>query len=591
MQKLKPLVSDDTPSISWRKLFQAYWFLLGEKRLQYIGLEFALFVILLYVILPYFVVGKIVDFFASYTAGQSLTPFYIYSTILAGSYVIVSFVRLSLKRLIGNYQSDIMYHIRVSGFERLLNFSLQWHYQETAGAKVQKIKSGVEALNTFCNRFHKEIMLDIATFLGVLGVFFFLRPAYTLLVLFYIICVCVIVIFFYRRIQRENDQYYLSVEQASGAFVEGLNNILTIKTLGVGEDFTQHVASKEDRTREYEYRIRELSNNMWKSFQAFNGLYYGGFLFLVGNDVILGIITSGTLVIVYGYIHNLVKNTGEIVDVYETVLNAKSGIARMMEIFWAPAVVAHGEKKFPASWNAITLSNISFAYRTGIDSAIARVSCTIPRNARIGIVGKTGSGKSTFAKLLAGLFPLSSGEYRIGDVSFYDLSQEEQSRHITLVLQETEIFNLTLEENITLMKDTSQEKLAQALQMAQLTDVVAKLSDGLNTIVGEKGYHLSGGERQRVGIARAICRDSEILIFDEATSSLDTKTEKLIQHALETQLTQKTIILVAHRISTLENVDRIYVFDEGKIVEQGAFVELASRSDSYFLELYRGKKK
>lgn len=591
MAKSKTHIPSDAPSITWRKLFQAYWFLLGEKRWTYIGLEFALLAILFYVTIPYFIVGKIVDFFSAYVAGQSLTPFYIYSTILAGSYVFVSFVRLSLKRLIGNYQSDIMYRIRVLGFERLLNFSLQWHYQETAGAKVQKIKSGVEALNAFCNRFHKEIMLDIATFIGVIGVFFFMRPAYSLLVLFYVISACTIVILFYRRIQMENDRYYVSLEQAGGAFVEGLSNILTIKTLGVGEDFTQHVASKEDRTRQHEYRIRELSNNMWKTFQAFNGLYYGGFLFFVGNDVISGIITSGTLVIVYGYIHNLVKNTGEIVDVYETILNAKSGIARMMSIFWAPTRIAYGQKQFPAAWDAITLSNASFTYRTGLESAVARVSCTIPHNARIGIVGKTGSGKSTFVKLLAGLFPLSSGEYRIGDVSYYDLSQDEQNRHITLVLQETEIFNLTLGENITLMKDIPEERLAGALEIAQLTDVVAKLPDGLDTIVGEKGYHLSGGERQRVGIARAICRDSEILIFDEATSSLDTKTEKLIQHALETKLTQKTILLVAHRISTLENVDRIYVFDEGKIVEQGAFAELAANPDSFFSELYRGKRK
>ncbi len=216
---------------------------------------------------------------------------------------------------------------------------------------------------------------------------------------------------------------------------------------------------------------------------------------------------------------------------------------------------------------------------------------SIPRYAKIGVVGKTGSGKSTLAKLLAGLYPLTSGKYMIDETSFYDLSHEEQTRHITLVLQETEIFNMSIRDNITLLREMDPKLLEKALTIAQLDDVIAKLPEGLDTLVGEKGYHLSGGECQRVGIARAICKDAPIMIFDEATSSLDSKTESLIQEALETQLTEKTLVIIAHRVSTLQKTERIYVFDAGEIVEQGTFVELSENRTSKFFELYNIQKK
>ncbi|MDO8489992.1 MAG: ABC transporter ATP-binding protein, partial [bacterium] len=525
--------------------------------------------------------------------GDSLTLFYIYTIGLGVSFSLVSFVRLSIKRVAGNYRAQIMCQTKVEGFEKLLNFSLGWHYSEAAGAKTQRIQNGVDSFKTFTKRFNNEIMRSATALIGMTAVFIFLRPTYLLFFAVYVIVVYGIIRYFYRRIQRENDGYYASTEQAGGTYVEGLSNILTIKTLGAHSSFTDHVTEKEERTRTHEYAIISFTNNQWKSFQALNGLCYGGFLLLVGSDIVSGTITAGAFVIFYGYLHNLILNMGDILDVYDEILNAKSGIGRMMSILWSKPPISVGKKKFPKEWGVLTLSDVSFAYRRGEGNSVDTVShvdLTISRNAHIGVVGKTGSGKSTVAKLLAGLFPISSGKYLIGNTSFYDLSREEQNRHMTLVLQETEVFNFSLRDNITLMRRVDEKTLRNALRIAQLDEVVAKLPDGVDTIVGEKGYHLSGGERQRVGIARALCRDAEILIFDEATSSLDTKTEKNIQCALESSLSGKTIIMIAHRISTLEHADRIYVFDEGRIVEFGTFKELFDNKKSRFSELYVHEK-
>ncbi len=575
---------------SWADLVRAYWYLLGERRWKYLGLVTLLFFILFYQVVPPLIVGLVVDFFSKYTAGGDLTLFYVYTLGLGGSFVLVSFVRIVVKQTMGNYQSEAMYETKVRGFERLLDYSLAWHFQETAGAKAQRIQNGVDAARALSKQFNNEILRTFTSLLGMMVVFIFLRPHYILFFLIYTVCCMVLLRYFYRRIQHENDLYYVSLESAGGTYVESLSNIVTIKTLGADSDFKDHVAGKAGRTKEHEVTLRKFSSNLWRCFHVLNGASYGIFLCIAGLDIIAGRITAGALVVLYGYLFTHISNIADITESYEGILNAKSGIGRMMSIFWTPSGSISGKKKFPPRWDAITLKDASFSYGKDVAS-LSNVSLSLPQKSHIGFVGKTGSGKSTMAKILAGLYPISSGEYRIGDTSFYDIMREDQVHHMTLLLQETEIFNFSLRDNITLMKMIDEDRIEKALEIAQLTNVVAALPDGLDTLVGEKGYHLSGGERQRVGIARAVCRDADILIFDEATSSLDTKTEQCIQEAIEKELTEKTVIIIAHRVSTLQNVDRIYVFDEGKIVEDGTFAELSKNTSSRFYDLYHRQKR
>lgn len=578
----------DAKAFSWMDLCKAYWFLLGRLKAKWLVLTVFLFTINFYVVVPPFILGKIVDFFTGFRSGDSLQFFHFYTIVLGITFVIFSFVRLSLKNALGNLQSEVMYQTKVSGFEKLLDFSLAWHLEESAGAKAQRIKNGVEAYEVLNRRLNNEIITSVVSIIGTAAVFLFLRPQYVIFFFCYVVGFWSLLVYFNHRIQKENDAYFLSLEKAGGSYVEGLSNILTIKALGAAGGFKQHIASKEIITKDYEVSIRRLSINLWKSFQIFNGVCYALFLFLVGQDVVTGQITVGSLIIFYGYLQYLIAKAADFLDVYEKILNAKSGIGRMMDIFWTKVSIMAGKKKFPKAWDAILLNHANFAYKSR--GTIKDVSITIPRYAKVGIVGKTGSGKSTIAKILAGLYSLSSGDYTIGSTSFYQLAHEEQTKQLTLVLQETEIFNLSLLDNMTLMRKVDPELLETALEISQLRELVANLPEGLDTLVGERGYHLSGGERQRVGIARAICKNAPIMIFDEATSSVDSKTEFLIQQGLETRLKEKTIISIAHRVSTLQKTDIIYVFDEGRIVEQGTFSELSANKTSKFNELYQSQQ-
>jgi ABC-type multidrug transport system fused ATPase/permease subunit len=186
-------------------------------------------------------------------------------------------------------------------------------------------------------------------------------------------------------------------------------------------------------------------------------------------------------------------------------------------------------------------------------------------------------------KLLLGLYHLDRGTLRIGDIPVSEIQHEELVANIAVVLQETELFNFSLRENITMMRDVPPALLQHSCEIACLSDVIAGLPDGLDTLIGERGYSLSGGERQRVGIARALCRNAPILLLDEATSALDSATEQMVMERLMAEHSaDRTMLIIAHRISTLKDSHKVVVFDQGRLVEQGSFTELSEDPESRF---------
>jgi ABC-type multidrug transport system fused ATPase/permease subunit len=338
--------------------------------------------------------------------------------------------------------------------------------------------------------------------------------------------------------------------------------------------------------------MRKVGISKWKAFQLWNAFSITIFVFLVGNSVVNGTISIGSIFIFYSYLMRLTEGASDLTEIIDEVIEDKAAIARMMPIYWETLPVHEGDKLFPKEWKTITISDGFFSYgkseadQTKEHFALRDITVTIRRNEKIGVVGHSGGGKSTFAKLLLGLYDLEKGSFQVDTVNFYDIKHSEVTRRISTVLQESEMFNLSLRENITLLRAVPEELFKKAISIAQLAELIEKLPDGLDTLIGEKGYRVSGGERQRIGIARAICKDPDILVLDEATSALDSKTENKIQEALEKELQQKTFIIIAHRISTLREVERIIVFDQGRIVEEGNYASLIHDHTSKFYEVY-----
>lgn len=578
-----------SPSFSWADLFKSVWHITETKRTSFFLAHIAVLLLSFYTILPPLLIGAIVDFFTQYKPGESLVPFYQYATFLGLSYSLVSFFRLATKGRLAQINADVVYEIRTKGFEKLIEQNLIESTKETAGSKLQKIQRGTESFSTLSRQMNNEIYSAIASVVGTGIVFLFINPKYTVFLIGYIIIYVSIIKYFYSYINKLQHEENLALESGSGAYVEGLHNILTIKAMHAQKAFSSHIQSKELIRKEYRYKITEIVINQWQAFQVFNGISVALFLYLIGKDVLAGLISIGSIVIFYGYLERLRTTASDLLGTYEHILDAKAGIGRMMTVLSLKTTLREGKLEFPTAWQTISLTNASFSYKKETDklSGLRDLTLQIKRKSNLGIVGKTGSGKSTLAKILLGLYPLDSGEYAVDGVSFYDLKPGEISKHIGIVLQESEIFNFTLLDNITLMRQVDAELIQKAIKISQLEDVIENLPEGIDTLVGEKGYHLSGGERQRVGIARAICKNPKILIFDEATSSLDSKTEKAIQVALEKELKEKTLIFIAHRISTLENTDRILVFKNGTIIEEGTYQQLSENKDSHFYNLHK----
>ena len=230
----------------------------------------------------------------------------------------------------------------------------------------------------------------------------------------------------------------------------------------------------------------------------------------------------------------------------------------------------------------VRIEDVTFRYSGSDRDALAGVSVTVPAGSSLALVGHTGSGKSTLASLVARLHDPSSGRVSIDGVDVRDLDPEVLASIVGVVSQETYLVHASIRENLLLAApDATDAQLWQALAAAQVADLVASLPDGLDTVVGSRGYRFSGGEQQRIAIARTILRDPRVLVLDEATSALDNETERAVQVALETLAAGRTTITIAHRLSTVERADQIVVLDEGRVVEQGAHAELIERDGAY----------
>ena len=235
----------------------------------------------------------------------------------------------------------------------------------------------------------------------------------------------------------------------------------------------------------------------------------------------------------------------------------------------------------------IEFANVSFKYDN--EFVLENLSFKLPAGKTYALVGSSGGGKSTIAKLISGFYKLDGGEIRIGGVPLTDYTQEAVMRHIAFVFQNTKLFKTTIYENVRIGRpDATREEIMNALSLAQCDEIIAKFPERENTLIGSKGIYLSGGEIQRIAIARAILKNADLIILDEASAAADPENEYEIQQAFANLMNGKTVIMIAHRLSAIQNVDEIIVVKDGKIAERGTNDELLRRDGEYrkLIQLY-----
>ena len=367
--------------------------------------------------------------------------------------------------------------------------------------------------------------------------------------------------------------------------------MLTVKSLGLKKTFTDSTKNYENKYYKIWLKTKKFAQLKVKTIKIFASIGYAAFILLTCYDAIAGTITVGMILVYSNYFGKLRSGLEMITHQSSRIIQIKTKIGRFMTIFGREIFDRNGRhlKKVPNNWKKIEFKNIYFKYKNKL--VLKNFNLLVKRKEKIGIVGRSGCGKSTLVKLMLGLYQPCRGQILIDGKDLNKYKHNSITKTISVVLQESEMFNLSLIKNIMISSIKKNINLLEiAIKTSQLQPIIKKLPKRLNTLIGEKGYKLSGGERQRIGIARALYKNSDVLILDEATSSLDSKTEQKIQNNLEKYFKNKTILIIAHRLSTLKNVDKIIVMKRGKVIEEGSFDELVKNKKDFY-RLYKLQKR
>lgn len=303
---------------------------------------------------------------------------------------------------------------------------------------------------------------------------------------------------------------------------------------------------------------------------------------IVFYNTFQGLLSIGEMVLILQLMNQARRPLFGMSFILTRIQMAESGSKEFFEVLSLPAKEKFQEANevFKLRQPTLAFKNISFKYEQS-EIILKDISFSIRSQEKVALVGHSGVGKTTLINLILKFYEPTSGEIFLHDKNYRNLTHTQIRNNIALVFQESELFSSTIRENVAYGSNASEKDIIHALTLANAYDFVMKLPKGLDSEVGERGVRLSGGQKQRIQVARAILKDSPILILDEATSSLDAKSEKEVQDALENLMKNKLVIIIAHRFSTIQNVNKIIVLDEGKIVDQGSPVELSKRKGIY----------
>lgn len=481
------------------------------------------------------------------------------------------------------FQSDVMYRLRQSAYEHLIRHSHTFFTNNFTGSMVQKINRFMRSFERISDRFFEEIIQNIVRIIGVSFVLWNIQKTFVFIILFWVF-IFLVISYFFSRWKMPYDIKNAEVESRTSARMsDSLSNHNTIQIFN-RFDHESALFGANNMEHRNSMRARWLVGNKIAGIQSFlNILIEFLFFFYAIKFWIAGDFTIGTFVLIQMYIIGMIGkfwSFSQIMrDIYESFADAKE----MVEIMKTEHEIKDipGAKDLIVKEGLIDFNNVSFSYNEDRE-ILSNLNLSIRPGERVALIGPSGAGKSTITKLLLRLYELSGGEILIDKQNISKSTQSSLRNAISFVPQDPILFHRTLAENIRYgALNATDEQVRNAAKLAYIDEFINSLTHGYETFVGERGVKLSGGERQRVAIARAILKNAPILILDEATSSLDSQSEMLIQDALENLMKNKTVIVIAHRLSTIRKMNRIIVIDEGKVLEQGTHEELLAREGLY----------
>jgi len=482
---------------------------------------------------------------------------------------------------------DLAYHLRRSATEHLARVSLKEYETRSAGAIASRLVTDIATVDTFIGTTVSKFLISILTLLFTAAVLLAIDWKLAL----FILLTNPVVVFFTaklaRRVGRLKREENKAVEAFQSALTDTLELFQQIRAANKEEYFFARIIrqalSLRDRSVEFGYRSDRAMRLSFLVFLSGYELFRSVSILAVAY----GDLSVGMMLAIFGYLWIMMTPTQDVINFQYALASARAACRRIDGVFGMEVepTVREGRDPFTGKDSvAIETDSLSFSYRKD-RKILKNITLKIPAGSKVAVVGPSGSGKTTLANLLVGFYPVEEGEIRYDSVASRQIPLPTIRRHVHLILQHPKLFNDTMRFNLTLGRKVEENRLREAIAIAQLEEVIAALEEGLETVVGRDGVRLSGGQRQRVAIARMILLDPKVVIFDESTSALDVHTEARLFAALEKYLRPRTVITIAHRLSTIEKAERIFVLEEGKLVDEGTPEELMAKEEGYFARM------
>jgi len=484
---------------------------------------------------------------------------------------------------------NVEHDLRVKTYDHAQRLDLDWHEKQSVGNITAILNDDINQLERFLNNgVNQIIQISVSTI--IIGfIFFYISPLIATIAILPVPIIFLIGLFFQKKLSPK----YKNIREKVGLLNSIIvNNLMGIKVIKSFMTFNIEKDNLGEKSKEYQ----QENINAIAISSAFNPIIrmgvLAGFLgtMLIGSYMALnGTLEVGSYSVLVFLTQRFLwpfTSLSVLIDDFERSMASCNRIFKLLDL-----QIKIIDK--PTSINPrymdyhIKFKDMSFGYDS-TTPLFENLNMSIPYGSSIGLVGDTGSGKTTIAKLLLRLYEPNDGNIYIGDHSISNLEIKFLRQKVGIVSQESFLFNASIYENITYgVKDPKLEDVEQTLEQSQCKEFIEKLPQGLETIVGERGQILSGGQRQRISIARTLMRKPEIIIFDEATSSVDNKTEQLIQRAIFEIIKERTSIIIAHRLSTIRNCENIFVLNQGKIIEEGNHDKLVANENSYYSKLWK----
>jgi ATP-binding cassette, subfamily B, heavy metal transporter len=541
---------------------------------------------------PAYGLAALTTFFSTYVPGQSLMPFWNIIFLFVLTYV-VHFIAVYYANYTGYPIAERTgLDAELQAMKHMLYLDMEWHEKENSGSKTKRIDRGGASVNHLIRMWFGVFIELGVSFGGAILIISRFDKTIALLTLLFIVIYFMISVYYTRNATGTKREENLKDEELASLIFESMNNIRSTKVMSMVNPISERLTKLGDELYEF-IRRRIFWYQSGGSVKNLTGQTFRiAILCFIGWGIMQGRYEVGFLVLFYAYFTTIQVAVTKLADTSQDFIVRKQDVARMMNILETKVGTDAEENKvsFPDNWEKVTLTDVSFSYHD--KKVLDGISFTISRGEKIGIIGLSGAGKSTLFKLLLKERENYEGEITIDGTPLRSISKSDYFKHTAVVLQDTEVFSFSLRNNITISnsnRQSDQELFDRSLEIAHVSEFAKALPQGADTLIGEKGVKLSGGEKQRVGLARAIFKDPELLLLDEATSHLDVESEKKIQDSLHRFFKSVTALVIAHRLTTIREMDKIIVMEGGKIIEQGNFTELYDKKGRFY-ELWEKQK-